>query len=1029
MGRSHAHPALGKNFVSCTLKRGRWPVRRRFPTGADSRTGRGEVDGQAPSVLCGRERELDLLLATWEKVKSPGAGPRVCVLLAESGLGKTRLAQEFFGRLSRSQGVHGVGYWPPELGRDGNNLRINPPEEDCNGDAELPFLWWGLRLVDPLAHNRIAAGVLAHHVERDLVPHLEPMYRAQRQRQRLARLAKIGGGLAADMLVDMIPFMGLVKSIGETGLELKELHSSWRKDREALDRDRLAAERRATLSERVIGDLRALFSGRAEARVPGVILIDDGQFSTHDPGLVEFVEALLSAMAGGGWPLLLLVTHWEREWAEHRAADAPTIARALDGHGRRHPGQVELLHLRPVADLSPLLRDRLPGLRPEQARALLERAGGNPRFLDEILRIALSTRGRALFVGRDPKKPMTDAGLADLLARSVALHDLVAERLAASPEPVQKAVALASMQGPEFLRRLVGETASALAEPADAIDGAISEAQNPHAYVAEVSEGVAAFAQRIYHEAARELLPAWFDPGDVEQALADVVRRIVTAPEGIVLSDTDLAQLCALAAALFEHSADEQDRRIAAASLSRLMDGAQARDDVQGALALARRQADVVGTISDDWLDGDLYWLRQLNRLFALASDHEARRPVLLRLAKMTQATHEAEPTPWSSWMFALAMVDVGDFFAEEGNAENMSSAWFDALATMDAVPRDELDTDGLETCIIVCDRVAGLLFGRGAIEDAERIRAAGLAFAAELNARDPGPARLNHLAAAERKLGNVALARGDLAAAEPHLTRALELCRQAAMQDARRGTEAALADTLLAVADLALMRDSVEPAEELVQEALAIRRRHREAADTVETCRGVALCLRKLATCRLAADDPQAAWTQMADVLESLRPAAATGDAELRSLYASCLTAASRIGLACRLVDEAGGLAEEALDLARLLARAADDLPVKHLLLQALAVALPHVAARSLPDALSLLADADATFAAIPEAGRWLVLGTMAEIEELRAKVLARQGDETGAAAARARGAALSAASAPRQDRADGYGRETGQE
>jgi tetratricopeptide (TPR) repeat protein len=964
-------------------------------------------------VFCGRERELAQLLATWETVKSGTSGPRVTVLLAESGLGKTRLAQEFFARLSRSENASGsTGYWPDDLGRDGNNLRINPPEASCDAEAELPFLWWGLRLVDPLAHNRIAAGVLAPHVERDLVPHLEPMYRAQRRRQRLTQLAKIGGGLAADAITDLVPFLGLAKTVGEVGLELKALHSSWRRDREALDPNSLAADRRASLVDRVIGDLTALFSGKAGARVPGVILIDDGQFSTHDPGLVAFVEALLEAMTSGDWPLLLLVTHWEREWAQQTGDAAPSVARALTVFGYDEQDRVDCLRMAPVDDLEPMLREALPGLPPEQAQALLARADGNPRFLDEILRIATSVRGRALFVGRNPSEAMTEAGLADLLARSVALHDLIAERLAASPAPVQKAVALASVQGSEFLRRLVGETAAALGEPATAIGEAITEAQRAHAYVAEVSEGVAAFAQRIYHEVARELLPAWFDLGDVEAALADVVRRIATSPDGVELSADDLAHLCVLAAALFEDSGDEQDRRIAAATLSRLIDGAEARGDVHGALALTRRLAQVIESLSDGLLDGDLYWLRQTNRMFAAVSDREARRPILLRQLTLTRATHEEEPTLWSSWMLAVTLVQVGDFFGEEGNAENATVAYIDALEVMTGLAPDDLDVDALEAYSIVCDRVGGMLVGRGDLAAAIEIRTHALRLAERVNEIDPGPARLVNLAVAERRLGQVAIARGGLPVAEPHFNRAVGFAREAVEQGLGWSAEANLAESLAGLADLATMRDAFDAGSALLQEALTIRRRHRKAADTIDHRRAVAVSLLKMATCAKLAGDFEAAWTHVAEALDLLRAAAAaTAEPEIRARYAASLIAASEIAVSRRRFDEAGLLAEEALPLARDLARASKGIQSQHALLQAMSAALPFIAARDISATLPVLAEADAAFASIPEAARWISLATMGEIEDLRAKVLEREGDAVGAAAARQRRDALYAA------------------
>ena len=142
----------------------------------------------ARGSFTGRDAELERLLAHWESVRA-GDGPRVVVLLAEPGLGKTRLAQELYARLVAREQGGAPGYWPPTLGEDGDNLRVNPPLEACDQGAPLPFLWWGLRLTDPGGRNQVVSGALPGHVDGYLVPHLEPFHREQRRRQRLVKAA------------------------------------------------------------------------------------------------------------------------------------------------------------------------------------------------------------------------------------------------------------------------------------------------------------------------------------------------------------------------------------------------------------------------------------------------------------------------------------------------------------------------------------------------------------------------------------------------------------------------------------------------------------------------------------------------------------------------------------------------------------------------------------------------------------------------------------------------------------------------
>ena len=101
----------------------------------------------------GRDADLRVMQAAWDDARQ--GTPRVLALVAESGFGKTRLAQEFYNWLSVTQdGREGAGYWPDRLLRSEDNLRVNP--EIVNPDkaeTTMPFLWWGLRLADPGGRN------------------------------------------------------------------------------------------------------------------------------------------------------------------------------------------------------------------------------------------------------------------------------------------------------------------------------------------------------------------------------------------------------------------------------------------------------------------------------------------------------------------------------------------------------------------------------------------------------------------------------------------------------------------------------------------------------------------------------------------------------------------------------------------------------------------------------------------------------------------------------------------------------------
>ena len=720
------------------------------------------------SPFVGRERELSELLSAWEQVAA-GRGPRTVVVLAESGLGKTRLAQALYEAIAAdgAANLEGErGYWPTVLGADGNNLRVNPPLDACAPAAPMPFLWWGIRLVDPLAPNHLAGGVLPSSVERDLLPHLEPLQREARRRDRRGRATKATAGLVADVLVDAVPFASLLKSLVSTSLELKGIHDEGRRDPGGRDLGTAAEARTLTFLDRVVGDLGTLLR---PGGAPAVVLVDDGQFSPHDPGVVALVDRLHRTAAREGWRLLLLVTHWEQEWRAPASGSVATALRSADAP------PVHELRLTPVPDLSPWLRAELPGLHAEQAAALLTRAGGNPRYLDEILRFATGVRGRALFEGRDPARSLTAAGLQELLARSVALVDLIAERLAASPDAVQQAVVLASLQGPEVLDGLVPGAAEALGVEGSAVAAALADAEARHAYLARIGDASRAFAQRVYLDVAREHLVAWFDRNEAAAALAAALRDLVAEGRADDLDDADRARLASLLVATFEGHEGAFERRLVVAAYAQLLRPALHRLDAAALELLTPRYVAALAVLDDAYLDPDLEWLTLALDAARAVRDRDATRAILERFVRLTQETHDDHVSLWGAALLARARVALGDHLADEEGPRAAIEQYGHGNAALAALGDEPLDEDALRAFRLVTDRIGWAALHLGRADAAEDRFRTCLGIVAQLVALDPGYAHLR--APALKRLADCAWRRGDVAGAVVQLeeARALE--------------------------------------------------------------------------------------------------------------------------------------------------------------------------------------------------------------------------------------------------------------
>jgi len=141
-----------------------------------------------PSTLkfCGRVSELEILKTRWAlaaNVKDPI--PQVVVIKSEPGLGKTRLALEFYRWLRETHGWMTKCYWPEA------SQGINPNPHRCTFEVPIPFLWWGLQAE--------AQGDAVARYDRYLTPHLAQLLNAAHVEDRVLEAAKEGAMMALDV--------------------------------------------------------------------------------------------------------------------------------------------------------------------------------------------------------------------------------------------------------------------------------------------------------------------------------------------------------------------------------------------------------------------------------------------------------------------------------------------------------------------------------------------------------------------------------------------------------------------------------------------------------------------------------------------------------------------------------------------------------------------------------------------------------------------------------------------------------------
>jgi hypothetical protein len=677
-------------------------------------------------LFCGRAAELEALRDAYDAVAG-GAGPRAAVILGDRGMGKTRLVREFYSFLTRERDPE--DYWPAASLFHGKNVLVGPDIERDPAVREhfagfalasrrMPFLWWGVRLADPEERNAPITDLATHR--RFLDVHLEPLRQIRRLAENREAMVELGRDVArsgAMKAVEWIPVIGQAVSFAiDTALFGRRRDTILEERRRMLERHeaeqvtRIARIRADDLLGATLADLEALFSAAADPPAGGgtaadagvltplVLFVDDAQFARPggDEGVLELVAELWTRALMHGWPVLLLVAHWEREWWNADAGESPGFA------ARFRPLLEGIDGWRPIVlgrepAMAGLARAGLPGLTASDVSLLLDRADGNPQLLVEVIE-----RIRRSPAWRTPEGPLSDDGRRQLVTASFDLHRLVRERMESdtTPDEVRRAVAVSSVQGVEFSCALV-EAAAALLRAGPVREG-LEEAEERHRYVTGVDLGVAGFLQRAYREAALGLVGGQFGSEEaVSAALARAADEFLDdGARWERLNEAEREAVLALRATLGETSAEPAIRHRAAGAMVLLARRALTANpegaDVSRAARWARRFA--AGLVENRW-NPDEFSLDDLTTLGDAAARWDgpgAALPLLLAIAERTRG-EAAAGTPLTARQRAVPLLNLANGLRYAGRIDEEEEVGREVLAmARDLVEGDASEHHGL---------------------------------------------------------------------------------------------------------------------------------------------------------------------------------------------------------------------------------------------------------------------------------------------------------------------------------------------
>ena len=456
----------------------------------------------------GRETEIAWLRGMFEQCAARNAdgkfigGPRMAFVIAESGIGKSRLVQELCLQLT-SDAIWDpptIDYWPDAFLEVGAQLRTVPDMKGHVPKGPPRFAWLGARWQTTEVRNVQERRSILPSLRSSVMVHAEILKsHGSAWDDATARIVnsvkRDGVGETVSAIADLssVPFVGLLMKLAKGTKDLVQDRMAGPRNFEQVEAEELKSE-----VDEVLDCMRLLLHNKSA--VPTVLWLDDAQWI--DAETTKFVDKLWAEAQRQQWPLLIVVTHWEREWRElaHAPSDSneQSQLRAFEGtHG------VDCLHLTKAGsiELDLCLSQRLPGLTASQRTLLVEKAAGN--FLTMIENIAELRSEPMWFANERFDGVLTTAAVDHISKFETDRERRVRQRFQAFTAEVKKVLGWSTQLGVRFLSEVVAEfVGENLKHPDPA--ALLEQCVDPLVVLGKPSALTREFRDKVFHQVASE---------------------------------------------------------------------------------------------------------------------------------------------------------------------------------------------------------------------------------------------------------------------------------------------------------------------------------------------------------------------------------------------------------------------------------------------------------------------------------------------------------------------------------------------
>lgn len=432
-------------------------------------------------------------------------------VIAETGVGKSRLVQEFYNQLTKNDDwdPEFCNYWPDAFQTLATQLHVTPTMTTHEPKGPPKFLWFGLRWHDPRGRNPTSFSMLPLLLDQ-LETHAKIIQSfKERWRQALEKAASSAPDALRKAAVDNVAEMLLSNFIPGANLVIELvniLRDVLQDDETTYTVDDIQQQRMRRIQDELLNIFRKLCEGKNG--IPIVIWLDDAQWM--DSTSYAFLRKLQTTAVAAHWPIFIVATCWPEEWNQL----------ASDHFLKR--GQTLMLANPPLANLREYLTKEFPGLTEEQVTLIIYKSADN--YLGLIENIGQLRSTPRFFVNQDFNNQLSDAGIR-IIERWDGNRALrIAQRFSELDDATKDVLARASVVGQTFLQTVIHQFAHLrnIAHTDELLDGCI----DPLVLINQLSPNSHIFRDRGYYFVAQQHFDDWLSADELNDLLAVLTDKV-----------------------------------------------------------------------------------------------------------------------------------------------------------------------------------------------------------------------------------------------------------------------------------------------------------------------------------------------------------------------------------------------------------------------------------------------------------------------------------------------------------------------